>query len=85
MIVDLKNGKRSDKIGCKTNYPQRSVYQMNNKIRVIRAKVYNECRITGIEMLDKDRATVWKFDLYNDGNWKEYHLQEGEVITGVFG
>ena len=28
--------------------------------------------ISGIELLDKGRDTVWKFDLDNYGDWKEY-------------
>ena len=85
MIVDLKNGKRSDKMGCKTNYPQHSVFDMNNKIRVIRVREYNYHGISGIMLLNKDRVTVCTFNIYNHGDWKEYQLEEGEVITGVFG
>ena len=42
MIIDLKNGKRSDKMGLNTNYPQHSVFHMNNKIRAIRVKEIKE-------------------------------------------
>jgi hypothetical protein len=58
---------------------------MNNKISVIRVRDYKGCVVCGIELLDKSRKTIGKFDIYGCGDWKEYHLQEGEVITGVFG
>ena len=58
---------------------------MNNKISVIRVREYFGFVVCEIELLDKSREKIWKFDVYPDGNWKEYHLQEREVITGVFG
>ena len=47
---------------------------MNEEISIVRVK--DHCHIiAGIELLNKDRATVWKFDVYNGGEWKEYQLQ----------
>jgi hypothetical protein len=74
MIVEDKNGKRSEKFGCKGGHPLHSVFQMNNKISIIRVKEMNGCFVCGIELLDKSRKTIWKFDVYPLGDWKEHHL-----------
>jgi hypothetical protein len=35
--------------------------------------------------LDKTRKTISKFDVSQGGDWKEYMVQNGEIITGIFG
>jgi len=85
MRVELKNGKNSDKIGCNKQYQQHSVLQVNSKIRVLRVNQEDDCGIYGIEFLDKDKAIVSRFDLYPGREWKEYQIEEGEIITGIFG
>jgi len=38
-----------------------------------------------MDVLDMKRTPLSKVKVYNAGQWYEYKLNEGEVITGVFG
>ena len=72
MIVEKRNGQKSNKVGTNKNHPQHSVFEINNKIKVIRIREWNGAAISGIEIIDSDNVKVFVLNNYDEGNWKEY-------------
>ena len=84
MIVELNNGKKSEKLGCKKNFKQHSVLQMKSKTTVVRVKEINS-GIYGISLFNEDWEENQGVSFSSGGAEKNYQLEEGEVVIGVFG
>jgi hypothetical protein len=71
-------------MGTGQDFPQHSVLTLNSSVRTIRVRTHNQCYFTAIELLDKRGQTIAKSQVWDRGDWKEWHLAEGEIITGIF-
>lgn len=71
-------------MGTGQDFPMHSTMPVSSAVRTIRVRTHNQCYFTAIELLDKHNQTLAKSQVWDRGEWKEYHLSEGEIITGIF-
>ena len=72
-------------MGTGTSMPKHSILYLSPNIRTVRSRTNNGRLFTAMDVLDMKRTPLSKVKVYNAGQWYEYKLNEGEVITGVFG
>lgn len=83
--VTLKNGEYSEILGTQEHGSQSVLLSTNKFIRYIRVRMYLGCLLTEIQFLDYKKKRISQARAFWGGDTKEYQLEEGEVITGIFG
>jgi hypothetical protein len=77
---------KSARVGPQPNtYPFHSELIFTPDVRVIRVRTSEKCCISAIELLDKQRTSLSKSQVYDYGEWEEFYLREGDIIIGAFG
>ena len=72
-------------MGTQTNRPHFGTLKFNKETRVIRVKVYNGHSLAAFELKDDKDQVSSQSELYSTGDWAEYKLLDGEVVTGIKG
>ena len=74
----------SEKMGTGQDFPFHSTMAVSSSVKTIRVRTHNQCYFTAIELKDKHQQILAKSQVWDRGDWKEYQLAEGEIITGIF-